>query len=89
MLAGARYRVDSEGLSKIDLIGDLTRAGYSRAHATYAANKVGADWKEEAVEQARNRLDDIGYSRRSLFEHLGADGFTRAQAKYAVSKVYD
>ncbi len=88
-MASARYRIDSEGLSKKALIQHLTAEGYDRANATFAANNVGADWQEEAVEKARDRMDKDGYSKRSLVEHLGSDGFTRAQAEYAVNKVYD
>ena len=88
-LAEARYRIDSGGLSKRALIQHMTADGWYRENVTFAANNVGADWKEEAVEAARGRMSEVDYSRRSLIDHLVSDGFTRAEAEYAVSKVYD
>jgi hypothetical protein len=82
------------GFSKKGLIKQLSSSagdGYSRAQATFAANKVGADWNAEAVESAQNYLDMGGFSEQALIEQLSSsagDGFTPDQARYAVSKVY-
>jgi hypothetical protein len=83
----ARYYLDTEAVSKIALLQQLSTNGfetYSEAEALYAVNHVGADWKAEAVEQAKNRESPL--SPKRLMEYLTeADGFSKAEATYAVS----
>jgi Host cell surface-exposed lipoprotein len=69
----------------------LAGDGYSKADATFAANKVDADWNAEAVEAAQNYLDTSPMSKDALIQQLSSsagDKFTRAQAQYAARKVY-
>jgi hypothetical protein len=93
-LESAQNYIDLGGFSKQGLIEQLSSSagdGFSKADATYAANHVGADWKQEAVESAQSYLDMSGFSRSGLIEQLtsdAGDGFTPAQARYAVDKVY-
>lgn len=93
-LESAHSYIDLSGFSKKGLIQQLhseAGEGFSLADATYAANHVGADWKQEAVESAQSYLDMGGFSRSSLMEQLtssAGEKFTQAQARYAVNKVY-
>jgi hypothetical protein len=83
----ARYYVETEAVSKIALLQQMSTNGfetYSEAEALYAVNHVGADWKAEAVEQAKNRESPL--SPKRLMGYLTeADGFSKAEATYAVS----
>jgi predicted 3-demethylubiquinone-9 3-methyltransferase (glyoxalase superfamily) len=93
-LQAAESYVDTMPFSKAGLIQQLSSSagdGYSKADATFAANRVGADWNEEAVEAARNYLDTMPMSKDALIQQLSSaagDKFTRAQAQHAASKVY-
>jgi hypothetical protein len=69
------------------LIEQLKYEGFSKKDATYAADAVGANWKQEAVESAEGYLDLSGFSRSGLIEQLEYEGFTPAQARYAANKV--
>lgn len=63
--------------------------GYDRADATYAADHVDADWKEQAAKAAQNYLDFSPFSRQGLIEQLtsdAGDGYTMEQATYGVDK---
>jgi hypothetical protein len=56
-LQSAHGYIDMAGFSKAGLIQQLSSSageGYSKADATYAANHVGADWNQEAVESAQS-----------------------------------
>lgn len=92
-LEAARNYLDFSGFSKQGLIEQLSSDagdGYSKADATFAAENVGADWKEEAVESAQNYLDVSSFSKQGLTEQLtseAGDEYTEAQARYAVNKV--
>lgn len=93
-LEAARSYIELSGFSKRGLIKQLSSSagdGFSKADATFAANNVGADWKQEAVEAAQSYLDMSSFSKQGLIEQLtssAGDGFTAAQARYAVNKVY-
>ncbi|MDA0178771.1 Ltp family lipoprotein [Solirubrobacter phytolaccae] len=93
-LEAARSYIDMSGFSKQGLIEQLSSSaadGFSKADAKFAANHVGADWKQEAVEAAQSYLDMGGFSKQGLIEQLSssaADNFTPAQARYAADKVY-
>ena len=93
-LESAQRYVDMTGFSKKGLIRQLSSSageGFDRADATYAANHVDVNWKDEAVEAAQSYLDVSSFSKDGLIQQLSSSagsGFTRAQAQYAVGKVY-
>jgi hypothetical protein len=93
-LEAARSYLDSGAFSRKGLIKQLSSSygeGFSRADATFAVERVDADWKAEAVESARSYLDSGSFSRSGLIEQLSSsygENFTQAQAEYAVDKVY-
>jgi hypothetical protein len=82
------------GFSKRKLIDQLSSSageGFSKADARWAANHVGANWYQEAVQSARDYLDMGGFSRQRLYDQLVSsygEHFTPAQATYAVDKAY-
>ena len=73
--------------SKTGLIEQLEFEGYSTDDATYAVNKLDANWKEQAVKKAEEYLDLMAFSRTGLIEQLEFEGFSREEATYAVDKV--
>ena len=73
--------------SKSGLIKQLEFDGFSNEEATYAAEQVNADWKEQAVKKAKEYLKLMGFSRKSLIEQLEFDGFTEEEATYAADQV--
>jgi hypothetical protein len=85
----ARSYLDSQGFSRLGLIGQLTGfEGYSTADATFAVDYVRADWKKQAVRVAQGYLDSGSFSRSGLITQLTQfEKFTRAQATYAADKV--
>lgn len=93
-LEAAQNYIQLSSFSKAGLIEQLSSSagdGYSKADATFAANNVDADFKEEAVEAAKNYLDLTSFSKEGLIEQLSSaagDEFTPAQARYAADKVY-
>jgi hypothetical protein len=93
-LESAQSYVDMSGFSKKGLIQQLSSSageGFSKADATFAANHVDVNWKDEAAESAQSYLDTSSFSKDGLIEQLSSsagEGFTLAQAQYAVDKVY-
>jgi hypothetical protein len=85
----ARSYLDSQGFSRLGLIGQLTGfEGYSTADATFAVDYVRADWKKQAVRVAQGYLDSGSFSRSGLITQLTQfEKFTRSQAVYAADKV--
>jgi hypothetical protein len=81
------------GFSRAKLIEQLSSSygeGFSLALATWAVDRVHADWNEQAVESARGYLQMGGFSRDGLIQQLTSsygEGFTYDQAVYAVNKV--
>lgn len=93
-LAAARSYLDFAGFSRLGLIRQLSSPagdGYSVADAAFAADNVGADWNEEAVESAKAYLQLTPMSQSGLIRQLSSpagDHYTLAQARYAASKAY-
>jgi Host cell surface-exposed lipoprotein len=93
-LESAQSYIDMSGFSRKGLIQQLSSAageGFSKADATFAANHVDVNWKDEAVESAQSYLDMQSFSKDGLIEQLSSsagEGFTLAQAQYAADKVY-
>lgn len=73
--------------SRKGLIEQLEFEGFSKQDATYGADAVGANWKEQAARKAQEYLNLTAFSRQSLIEQLEFEGFTSAQASYGASAV--
>ena len=69
------------------LIEQLEYEGFTTEEATYAADKCGADWNEQAALMAQSYIDTMSFSRDGLIEQLEYEGFTSEQATYGVSSV--
>ena len=67
------------------LIEQLEYEGYSTEDATFAVDRCGADWNEQAAKCAKKYLDYSSFSRDGLIEQLEYEGFTAEQAEYGVS----
>ena len=93
-MESAQSYLDMSGFSRKGLIQQLSSSageGFSKADATFAADHVDVNWKDEAVESAQSYLDMSSFSRDGLIEQLSSsagEGFTLAQAQYAVGQVY-
>lgn len=93
-LQSAQDYIELGPFSKAGLIQQLSSSageGYSKADATFAANNVDADWKQEAVEAAEGYLEMSPMSKDALIQQLSSpagDNFTEAQARYAADQVY-
>ncbi|MDD2960155.1 MAG: Ltp family lipoprotein [Lachnospiraceae bacterium] len=84
-LAKAESYLEMTAFSYSSLIEQLEYEGFSTDEATYAADRCGADWKEQAAVQAQSYLDMTSFSRDGLLEQLEYEGFTSEQAEYGVA----
>lgn len=87
-LSSAKNYLRVSAFSKKGLLEQLEFEGYSTAEATYAVNKCGANWKEQAVKCAKNYLNIMSFSRQGLLEQLEFEGFTSEEAAYGVEQAY-
>lgn len=69
------------------LIEQLEFEGFSTEEATYATDKCGADWNEQAALKAQSYLEYTSFSRSGLIEQLEFEGFTAEQAEYGAQAV--
>jgi hypothetical protein len=72
--------------SRTGLIAQLEFEGFSNSDATYGADSIKANWKEQAVKAAKNYLDLTAFSRSGLIEQLEYEGYTTEEATYGVDK---
>lgn len=79
--------LDYAAFSRQGLIDQLEYEGFSTDDATYGADAVGADWREQAARKAQEYLDYSAFSRSGLIDQLEFEGFTRAQAEYGADAV--
>ena len=73
----------------IQLLSSDAGDGYSLKDATFAADHVKVNWKEQAAKAAKNYLDMMPFSRTGLIQQLtseAGDGYTRSEAEYGVTK---
>lgn len=64
------------------LIEQLKYEGYSVEDATFAADRCGADWNQQAAKKAQNYIEYKAFSRDGLIDQLKYEGFTQEQAEY-------
>lgn len=75
--------------SRPGLIEQLEFEGFSNADATFAVDRLGVDWNEQAAKKAQEYLDVSSFSRSGLVEQLTFEGFTPAEAEYGAAQAYD
>ena len=81
----ARRYLRSSAFSYSGLVKQLEYEGYSNSEAKRAADKCGADWKEQALKSAKSYLRlNSGFSEKGLKRQLVYEGFTDDEAAYGV-----
>jgi len=88
-LRSAGQYLDFASFSRTGLIHQLEFEGYSTEDATWAVDRLGVDWNEQAASKAEEYLDLTSFSRQGLVDQLVFEGFTAAEAEYGASKAYD
>ena len=78
--------LDYSAFSRSGLIDQLKFEGYSVNDATYGADAVHANWKQQAAASAKDYLDYSSFSRSGLIDQLKFEGYSQAQATYGVNK---
>jgi hypothetical protein len=73
--------------SREGLIDQLEYEGFSHKEAVYGADRVGANWNEQAAKKAESYLKYSAFSRSGLIDQLEYEGFTPSQAEYGVKAV--
>jgi hypothetical protein len=86
-LGMAKQYLDYTAFSRESLIGQLEYEGFSYSDASWAADKVGANWNKQAARMAQQYLDYTYFSRDGLIGQLEYEGFTASQARYGVNAV--
>jgi len=79
--------LDYSAFSRTGLIGQLEYEGFSTEDATFAVDKVGADWSQQAAFAAQQYLDYSSFSRSGLIDQLMYEGYTAAEAEYGATQV--
>ncbi len=87
VLEAAQDYLDYSAFSRSGLIHQLKFEDYSTKDATWAVDRVGADWNEQAAKAAKDYLDYSSFSRSGLIEQLQFEGYTPAQAAYGAKAV--
>ncbi|MEN9751631.1 MAG: hypothetical protein RLZZ600_678 [Actinomycetota bacterium] len=82
----AESYLNSQAFSRKGLIEQLEYEGFNKKDATYGADAVGADWKEQAALSAKNYLESQAFSRQGLIDQLIYEGFSKAEATYGVDQ---
>lgn len=77
----------SSAFSLEGLIEQLEYEGFSNEDATYGAEAVKADWKEQALLSAESYLNSSAFSQTGLQEQLAYEGFTEDEAEYGAMNV--
>lgn len=83
-LKKAKNYLSFTAFSRTGLIAQLEYEGFSNAEATYAVDKCGADWKEQAEKKAKSYLQISAFSKKGLVEQLEYEGFTSDEATHGV-----
>jgi hypothetical protein len=87
-LSAAQSYVDTMGMSKKGLVGQLKFDKFDAADAKWAANHVDANWNDEAAESAEAYLEVTSMSESGLVDQLKFDKYTTAQAEYGAHYAY-
>ena len=85
-LRQAENYLDFTAFSRTGLIHQLEFEKYSTADATWAVDRVTADWNEQAAKKAKEYLEFTSFSRAGLVDQLIFEGFTPEQAEYGASQ---
>jgi hypothetical protein len=87
-LSAAQSYVDTLGISKKGLVGQLKFDKFDASDAKWAANHVDANWNDEAAEAGESYLEVTSMSEAGLVDQLEFDKFTRSQAEYGAHYAY-
>jgi peptidoglycan hydrolase-like protein with peptidoglycan-binding domain len=85
-LSAAKAYLSFTAFSYEGLIDQLEYEQYSHSDAVYAADRCGADWKEQALLSAKSYLNYTAFSYTGLIEQLEYEGFTSSQATYGADR---
>ncbi|MEY4557965.1 MAG: hypothetical protein RL024_123 [Actinomycetota bacterium] len=77
----------SSAFSLKGIIEQLEYEGFSNDDATYGAEAVKADWKEQALLSAESYLNSSAFSQTGLLDQLVYEGFTDEEAEYGAMNV--
>ncbi|MDT0169785.1 Ltp family lipoprotein [Pseudarthrobacter sp. BRE9] len=84
-LRKAESYLNFSAFSRTELIGQLEYNKFSTDDATWAVDRVNANWNEQAAKKAASYLKFTSFSRGDLVDQLMFNGFTPEQAEYGVS----
>lgn len=85
-LRSAESYLAFSAFSHSKLIQQLEYESYSNEEATYAADRCGANWCEQAAKSAEAYLKVSAFSQERLIQQLEYEGFTPTQAAYGMAK---
>ncbi len=85
-LKSAASYLSFSAFSHSGLIKQLEFEGYSNTEATYAADRCGANWCEQASKSAASYLKVSAFSQEGLIKQLLYEGFTQTQATYGAAQ---
>ena len=85
-LRSAESYLAFSAFSHSKLIQQLEYEGYSNEEATYAADRCGANWCEQAAKSAEAYLKVSAFSQERLIQQLEYEGFSPTQAAYGAAK---
>ena len=83
----AESYLDFMAFSREGLIKQLEYEGFSSEDATFAVDRIDADWSEQAALKAESYLDMMAFSADGLADQLEYEGFTEEQIAYALKAV--
>lgn len=84
-LRKAESYLNFSAFSRTELIGQLEYNKFSTGDATWAVDRVNANWNDQAAKKAASYLKFTSFSRGDLVDQLIYNGFTPEQAEYGVS----
>lgn len=85
-LRSATSYLSFSAFSHSGLIEQLEFEGYSNTEATYAADRCGANWCEQAAKSASSYLKVSAFSQEGLIKQLLYEGFTQTQATFGAAQ---
>ncbi|WP_240721432.1 Ltp family lipoprotein [Pseudarthrobacter sp. NamE5] len=84
-LRRAESYLQSQAFSRTGLIKQLEFEQFATEDATWAADHVTVDWKEQAAKKAESYLESQGFSRQRLIDQLIFEGFSPEEAEHGVT----
>lgn len=85
-MASAVDYINQMAFSRDWLIAQLVADGVDSNDAAWAADHIGADWKEQAYKKAEEYLKLTSFNHKDMVDQLTFEGFTADQAEYGATK---